>query len=300
MFGDIFVGVDAMILLKKILRKIGVYRIFNQKTFLVECYVFNWKFYEYFSSRFLVKLADYVVEHTSIRTSNQVYALEHLMSQIQEESFSEYRDKFLNRDVVILGAGPTMKDFDRSKFKDAIFIGVNKTIVQYPDMDYYFLSDWSTALEYQIVEMIKHSSAKKFFNIGIWNDEYYNGGWFMPPLDFAKECNASFYFSINYTAHQLIQQDISKHPLFGYGTVVMSSFHFALFCHPKRIYIVGCDCSDGGHFDAKEVVYPSHHVVRIKEEWRRMSLFAKYYYPDVEIISINPVGLKGLFKDEYL
>lgn len=285
--------------LKSIIKKIGFYRRYNEVTFLVECYFRKYKFFEYFSLKFLKKFSDHIIEHVSIKTSNQIYALEHIMSQVHHESFSKYRDAFVGRDVVILGAGPTLKSFKRDDFSDAIFIGVNKTIVQFPNMHYYFLSDWTAAVEYGITEEIQKSSAKKFFHMGIWNDEYYNG-WDMPPLDFARKCDASFYFAINYTGHQAIQKDIAQHPLYGYGTVVISPFHFALFCHPRRVFIVGCDCSDGGHYDdISSIVYPSHHIALIREEWRRMALFAKYHYPDVEIISINPVGLKGLFKDEY-
>ena len=31
----------------------------------------------------------------------------------------------------------------------------------------------------------------------------------------------------------------------------------------------------------------------------RIKEFARQYYPETEIISINPVGLKGLFIDQY-
>ena len=34
-------------------------------------------------------------------------------------------------------------------------------------------------------------------------------------------------------------------------------------------------------------------------DWKKMKEFAELYYPDTEIISVNPVGLKGLFKDEF-
>ena len=30
-----------------------------------------------------------------------------------------------------------------------------------------------------------------------------------------------------------------------------------------------------------------------------MQIYVKNHYPDIEIISINPVGLKGMFKDVY-
>ena len=33
--------------------------------------------------------------------------------------------------------------------------------------------------------------------------------------------------------------------------------------------------------------------------WYQLKKFARVFYPDTEIISINPVGLKGIFKDEY-
>lgn len=37
----------------------------------------------------------------------------------------------------------------------------------------------------------------------------------------------------------------------------------------------------------------------MKVGYARMKMFAKQYYPDTEIFSVNPVGLKGLFKDMY-
>ena len=38
---------------------------------------------------------------------------------------------------------------------------------------------------------------------------------------------------------------------------------------------------------------------RVIQKWMDLKAFAKAFYPDVEIISVNPVGLKGIFKDEY-
>ena len=36
---------------------------------------------------------------------------------------------------------------------------------------------------------------------------------------------------------------------------------------------------------------------KIIAAYKKFKAFAHKYYPDIEIISINPVGLKGLFKD---
>ena len=79
---------------------------------------------------------------------------------------------------------------------------------------------------------------------------------------------------------------------------------FALWTNPKRIYLVGCDSAgqvnslNWNHFDDNNK--NNHNIVPIEallEGWKKLAKFAEYMYPDVEIISINPVGLKGLFKD---
>ena len=40
-------------------------------------------------------------------------------------------------------------------------------------------------------------------------------------------------------------------------------------------------------------------VQNVKIGYARIKMFARLYYPDTEIISINPVGLRGLFRDAY-
>lgn len=83
---------------------------------------------------------------------------------------------------------------------------------------------------------------------------------------------------------------------------------FILFTNPKRVYIVGIDCTSaagGTHFigvarkcrDRGEDVQgldKKHH-----DDWIKLKTFVETYYPNTEIISVNPVGLKGLFRDVY-
>ena len=87
------------------------------------------------------------------------------------------------------------------------------------------------------------------------------------------------------------------------GTTYHEAFQFALWTHPKEIYLVGADCSDCGH--ASGINYE-----KIDEEqhddyswmipaWKKFAKFAHSYYPDIDVISINPVGLRGVFKDAY-
>lgn len=59
---------------------------------------------------------------------------------------------------------------------------------------------------------------------------------------------------------------------------------------------MGCDCSnlycDGSVRD--------NSFVSLVDAWKEAKEFSQIYYPDVEVCSINPVGLKGIFKDLYL
>ena len=93
--------------------------------------------------------------------------------------------------------------------------------------------------------------------------------------------------------------DISTQPLGCFGSIVFPALQFALWTHPKRIYLVGCDCTTNGYsYDKKDKNFLP--VNTIIETYKKFKQFAQKYYPDVEIISINPVGLKGLFKDEVM
>ena len=95
--------------------------------------------------------------------------------------------------------------------------------------------------------------------------------------------------------------DICHHPLVDFSTVSFPALHFALYTQPRKLYIVGCDCTmcgaPGNHF------YDTNRISTVVTSWKvgyaRMKMFAKRYSPQTQIISINPFGLKGLFEDIY-
>ena len=96
--------------------------------------------------------------------------------------------------------------------------------------------------------------------------------------------------------------DISVQPLTGGGSVAFVAMQFMLWTNPRRIYIVGCDCSANGHFMSENLINnpaaPEYYLSLI-EPWKKLKQFADQLYPATEIVSVNPVGLKGLFTDFY-
>ena len=88
--------------------------------------------------------------------------------------------------------------------------------------------------------------------------------------------------------------DIDKTMLADCGSIALSAAQFALFTNPGKLYLVGCDCS-AGYFDGSK----GNNCDYLIKPWIEFKKFADVYYPETEIISVNPVGLKGVFTDLY-
>lgn len=103
--------------------------------------------------------------------------------------------------------------------------------------------------------------------------------------------------------NQALHKNICYHGLADFGSVAFAALHFALFTYPKKIYLVGCDTKRTGYFyNADKKSLGKKHMFNLRKMkigYARIKMFAKQYFPDTEIISINPVGLKGLFRDIY-
>lgn len=215
------------------------------------------------------------------------------MISYNNEAFAEYKNIFTGKDVVVIGSGPTLNDY--TYIENAIHIGANRAhLNKNIKLDFLFRQDFNG-----YDEEIFDCDIKKFIGC------YYNWKARMCPESvFNKLTNASRYI-IDFSTDR-IPVDLSKEPLWHGGSVAFSVFQFALWTNPKRIYIVGCDSAgqvnslNWNHFDDKnKTSHNKEPITALVDGWKQLAEFAKIMYPDIEIISINPVGLKGLFKDEY-
>ena len=79
-------------------------------------------------------------------------------------------------------------------------------------------------------------------------------------------------------------------------SVSFPAIQFALYTYPKKIYLIGLDTTQMPNYFGIDNPYNTTQMIKGYKEFQK---FAKIHYPDIEIISINPVGLKGIFKDVY-
>ena len=93
--------------------------------------------------------------------------------------------------------------------------------------------------------------------------------------------------------------DPDEQPMPRWHSIAFPALTFALWTNPKRIYLVGCDCADVGYskIENKSPDVLNASVHKIKTGWNAFKEFACKNYPNTKIISINPIGLKGMFSD---
>ena len=187
---------------------------------------------------------------------------------LHSKTFSKYKNMFNGKNVVLVATGPTLKYF-------------------VPIQDYGTKPYLETALEYK---------AKKFYGILNKKTEI------IIPESVAIRHNAERYYT-NYVKNPEINRDldlvydITTHPLTDYNSVVFSAIQFIAYANPKQLYLVGCDCNTAGQFNTKT---PNHlNLNCVKNGWQKTKEFMGIYSPETNIVSINPVGLTGLFNDEY-
>ncbi len=230
--------------------------------------------------------------------AREVYsALE--VSKLHTEVFTQFKNCNRGKYITIIGCGPTIAYYNNEA--DYINIALNKALtIENINFAYSFAFDngiLTTCPEY--MELLKKRSGIKFIGKFLHSEFDFN----FPEIDFPEQYHIYRYFGgkrhglpsckkFEYELHT----DITTYPLADFYSISFAALHFALFTNPKKIFLVGLDTSNNGQFFDKESGY---HVKAMIEGYKRFKNFIKTYYPNTEIISVNPVGLKGLFKDVY-
>lgn len=219
---------------------------------------------------------------------------------MHQHAFLPYKNKAAGRDVVIVAGGPTAAEF--RPIPNAVYIGVNRAYkLSGVGFDYLFWQDFEAVKGRETIdELCDYRKGKCVKFIGLAGEDCWDRG-FVFPESYVQEIGALRYRTVLGTLDRFAF-DLSVQPLADCGSVVFSALQFALWMNPKRLYLVGCDCSHGGYFYKGGNVSASGantlELDRVMQGYLWFKRFAQRYYPETEIISVNPVGLKGLFIDQ--
>lgn len=223
------------------------------------------------------------------------------ISKVHEKTFGEFKNSNKGKTVFILGAGPTLNFFEGSKH-EAKYIALNRSFLfDKVQFDYTFSNDKVGLDDYQ-EEFLKYqgNNCIKFMGDLPLGKDY------QISEQFILEANARKFFTNTNLTPSSFTVDIDSEPLGNFNSVAFQALQFALFTNPAKIYLVGIDNTVKGHFvgqDIDEAARGNDRTKSVKliceQQFPEFKNFAQNFYPNTEIISVNPIGLRGLFKDVY-
>lgn len=220
---------------------------------------------------------------------------------LHEKTFGPYRNCFSGKNVVLVASGPTSRF--HKPIKNAIYVGVNNAcLLENVKLDFLFCQDFYMDEEKRnAIVNYRKGECKKFFGIispkRIQACLRQKGTAHVRriPHKYIVEADASEYYINELGSPNTFSTHLECDPVPGASGVAFAALQFILHTHPSKIYLVGCDCSSG-FFYKSNVTFDNSPMIR---EWKECKKFMDEMYPDIKVISLNPVGLKGLFQDEF-
>ena len=237
-----------------------------------------------------LKMEDQVAQAQMSRIFGHL-CLANELHDAHKAAFSEFKGCNRGKTVAVVGTGPTLQYY--TQIPGVPHIGVNSSFLKENlTLDYYFLThyvpEWCEKLNgYDFVKffgMMPNCDAKDQF-----------------PEYIIEENGGRRFFSMMDIPGVGLHTDIAYYPLMAYNSIIFRAIHFALYTHPKRLLLIGCDCAANGHYDkqAQSVYEEKIQIPQWISGYQNVKRFAFIHYPDTEIISVNSIGLKGMFHDVY-
>lgn len=224
-------------------------------------------------------------------------------ANLHRETFADFRNKYKGKTIALFGAGPSLNNFDPDLIKADICVALNRTFAyDKVKFDYLFAIDkvgidqwYDKFFAYRPDECIKFLGDQNL------------GPKMQIPESLIFGSNVRRYKTTAGYLDSEFSHDIESEPLGNFNTVSLQAIQFILYTNPAKVYLVGIDCSQGVHFagkspDIKKIMNenPTKMQKTTLKSWLKLKEFASTYYPGTEIISVNPVGLRGMFnKDVY-
>lgn len=248
------------------------------------------------------KLCDELKEKDEILGKyGSFYYYNELAKNIHSCLFEEYRGMNKDKSAVLVACGPSLDDYVVNK--KLYHVGVNRAFLKKGlRLDALFMHD-KMMLDSHKKELAQ-LRAEKF--IAFATDNYNSENFNLDTKEVDEISARRFIISdvsiprIGGGVFDVINPDICSGVLMdrGGGTI-FSALQFLLFTEPSRIYLVGCDCENSGYFKEAKKIAQKNYLNEINNLWLEAASFMRQYYPNLEVYSINPVKLEGVFNDMY-
>lgn len=218
-------------------------------------------------------------------------------------AFKDFKNRHRGQACVIMCTGPSLKKY-KDPEPDIVKIGVNSAIFGAHDLHYTFLQDpGHPSNPYSYVSQLANYDCYRP-RIAKWY------GVSLSPL-LRRNAERAGAYAYEFSSNELVEidghrvEDPNSKPYFSSnleetppaaaGSVAFPALQFALWCGFSRIYLAGVDILDTRRFNDGDSGndYARFHLPR----WGQFKQWVQNAYDEVRIISLNPVGLRGMFED---
>ena len=214
------------------------------------------------------------------------------VAQAHRRVFPQFKGANHGKSLAIYGAGPTLNF--APQVENVITIACNRSIEHFKEKgpDYFFGQD------YLGIKSFYDDAVKKSKYAFIGRAAIKNSSIALPEELRNRHNIYTYYYHTWFYDLIRIKADIENFPLADFRTIIHPALHFALYTEPDKIYLIGCDTSEDGYAN-KNILQFHIHVDNIKGGYNKFREFRDSEFPNTRIISVNPVGLKGIFEDVY-
>ncbi len=239
-------------------------------------------------------------EFERLRKINQ---LQLIAANLHPKTFGEFKNCHNNQDIVLVGSGPSLNFYN--PINSLKHCGLNKAFTfEKIKFNYLFTNDGGFLSMGDVTsDFINYQGNNCIKFLGDHNGKK---DWQIPESLCLKIENCRRYKTNAWTYKSEFAFNIETEIIGNFCTISLQAMQFLLYTNPSKIYLVGIDTSNIGHFGGSEYDEKSRGGEDLNDlhnwaqrDWRYLKEFAKIYYPDTEIISVNPVGLRGIFRDVY-
>lgn len=257
-------------------------------------------------------LKKYIVNNIlkCIRINTELNSYHISTAILHQKTFTQFKNYCHGKAVVVCGAGPSLQKY--KPIEGAVHIALNRAFLyDKVDFDFIFSQDFDgiRMVQEELVEYRKDRCIKLLGTQinGVPEKEI--------PESLAIRCDALRFNTDSYLQQNGYKSkfvlDIDSRAIGNMPNVGLSCMQFALYMNPSVLYIAGCDLT-GSHFSQKnlqekerkeeEHIMHNYWEVHAKKQiakWEELKQFAQKHYPDTRLVSVNPVGLRGVFEDLY-
>lgn len=216
-----------------------------------------------------------------------------IVSEIHSRTFPQFKNSNTGRSIAILGTGPSFNFAPEIINSKIIACNRSFMLIGNKEPDYIFAHDYVDAQDY-FYEMLKKNCP---IFLGQFIHKLHNDT-VVAPEKIKTQKNVYTYYS-GYPYHKSIRTEIECFPLYTIATIIDPALHFALYTNPDVVYLIGCDASLDGYANKNLIQYTNTPIYKIIDAHIKFRQFRDTHYPNTKIISVNPLGLRGIYDDVY-